>query len=37
MSEGDKYIGCGDRFPDLIKAAKEFLKFEKELKKNGQL
>lgn len=37
MTEGDKYIGCGDKFPDLIKAAKEFLKFEKELKKNGQL
>lgn len=34
MTAEDDYIGCAERFPDLVKAAKEFLKFEKELKKN---
>ena len=26
------YLGCGEEYPDLIKAAKEFLKFEKEMR-----
>lgn len=32
-SQGENYEGCFDKYPDLVKAAKEFLRFEKEMKK----